>query len=259
MAEKHGEMPVMEHLDELRRVLIVSLVATTVLAVAAYFFSDRVLAFLLDPLTKLGHRVIFTGVTEAFFVKIKVSFFAGFLAALPIILWQIWSFIMPALRKKEKAYFTLSVIISFICFWGGIVFGFFGVYSYGITFLLRFAGPELFPMLTIDKYISFTIAFLLPFGIIFEMPLITFFLAKLELISYKFLARHRRYAFLAIVVVAAVITPTPDMITCLLVSGPLYFLYEISIWIVRLVERGIARRKQAEEMNELTGVQSAAS
>ncbi|HAU30845.1 MAG: Sec-independent protein translocase protein TatC [Desulfotomaculum sp. 46_296] len=259
MAEKNGEMPVMEHLEELRRVIIVSLVATTVLAVAAYFFSDRVLAFLLDPVTKLGHRVIFTGVTEAFFVKIKVSFFAGFLAALPVILWQIWSFIMPALRKKEKFYFTLTVLISFICFLGGVVFGFFGVYRYGIMFLLRFAGPELFPMLTIDKYISFTITFLLPFGVIFEMPLITFFLAKLELISYKFLASHRRYAFLAIVVVASVITPTPDMITCLLVSGPLYLLYELSIWIVRLVERGITRRKQAEELNDLTGVQSAAS
>ncbi|MFA5384404.1 MAG: twin-arginine translocase subunit TatC [Eubacteriales bacterium] len=259
LAVKHSEMTVMEHLEELRRVIIVSLIATTVLAVAAYFFSDRVLAFLLDPLTKLGHRVIFTGVTEAFFVKIKVSFFAGFLAALPIILWQIWSFIMPALRKHEKVYFTLSVLVSFICFWGGIVFGFFGVYRYGIMFLLRFAGPELLPMLTIDKYISFTITFLLPFGITFEMPLVAFFLAKLELISYKFLAGHRRYAFLAIIVIAAVITPTPDMITCLLVSGPLYFLYELSIWIVRLVERGITKRKHAEELDELTGAQSAAS
>ena len=259
MAEKHSEMPVMEHLEELRRVIIVSLVATTVLAVVAYFFSDRILAFLLDPLTKLGHRVIFTGVTEAFFVKIKVSFFAGFMAALPVILWQIWSFVMPALRKHEKVYFTLSVLVSFICFWGGVVFGFFGVYRYGIMFLLRFAGPSLLPMLTIDKYISFTITFLLPFGIIFEMPLVAFFLAKLELISYKLLARNRRYAFLAIIVIAAVITPTPDMITCLLVSGPLYFLYEVSIWIVRLVERGIARRKRAEELDELTGAQSAAS
>lgn len=259
MAEKNGEMPVMEHLEELRRVIIVSLVATTILAVGTYFFSDRILAFLLDPVTKLGHQVIFTGVTEAFFVKIKVSFFAGFLAALPVILWQIWSFILPALRKKERVYFTLSVVISFLFFWCGVIFGFFGVYRYGITFLLRFAGPELFPMLTIDKYISFTISFLLPFGIVFEMPLVTFFLAKLELISYKFLAKNRRYAFVAIVVVAAVITPTPDMITCLLVSGPLYCLYEISIWVVRIVEKGIAKRKQAEEMDELTGAQSAAS
>jgi len=251
MAKKTGEMSVMEHLEELRRVLIVSIVSTTILAVAAYFFCDRILAVLLEPLTELGQKVFFTGVTEAIFVKIKLSFFIGFLAALPVILWQLWSFIIPALKRNERVYFTLFVLLSFISFIGGVAFGFFGVYRLGITFLLQFAGTELAPMLTIDKYISFTIAFLLPFGVVFEFPLISFFLAKLELVTYSFLARNRRYAILAIIVLAAVLTPTPDIITCLIVSGPMYLLYEISALVVRVVERRIARKKQQQQLAEI--------
>ncbi len=250
MVVKNSEMPVIEHLEELRRVIIISIIAVTVFSIAAYFFCDQALAILLEPLAKMGHRAVFTGVTEALFVKIKLSFFLGFLAALPIILWQAWSFIVPALKRNERVYFTLGVITSFICFLSGIGFGFFGVYRLGIAFLLRFAGPELIPMLTIDKYISFTITFLLPFGVIFELPLISFFLAKLELVTYGFLAKNRRYALLAIVTLAAVLTPTPDIITCLIVSGPLYLLYEISAGIVRVVEWRIAREKKKQKTEE---------
>ncbi len=256
MAKKTDEMPIMEHLEELRRVLIISIVGTTIFAVAAYFFSDQILARLLQPITSLGHKTYFTGITEAIFVKIKVSFFAGFLAALPVILWQIWSFIIPALKKNERIYFTLFVIISFLSFVGGVAFGFFGVFSLGVTFLLQFAGPQLDPMLTIDKYISFTLSFLLPFGIIFEFPLVSYFLAKFEIVSYAFLAKNRRYAILAIVALAAVITPTPDVITCLMVSGPMYLLFEISASIVRVVERRIARKRQREELEDMAEMQA---
>lgn len=252
MAKKSDEMSIIEHLEELRRVLIVSIIGTIVFAVAAYFFIDEILAILLEPLTSTGNKIFFTGVTEALLVKIKLSFFVGFLVALPIILWQVWSFIIPALKRNERVYFTLFVLISFFSFIGGITFAFFGVYRLGIMFLLRFAGPELMPMLTIDKYIAFTITFLLPFGIVFEFPLISFFLAKMELISYNFMARNRRYALLAIIVLAAVLTPTPDVITCLIVSGPMYLLFEISAWIVRVVEGRIARKKKLQELTELS-------
>ncbi|MDD4238151.1 MAG: twin-arginine translocase subunit TatC [Desulfotomaculaceae bacterium] len=251
MAKKTDEMSVISHLEELRRVLIISIISTTVLAIVAYFFSDMILAKLKEPLTNAGQQLFFTGITEAIFVKIKVSFFTGFLASLPIILWQIWSFIIPALKKNERLYFTLFVFISFISFIGGIAFGFFGVYRMGVVFLLQFAGPTLTPLLTVDKYISFTISFLIPFGIVFEFPLISFFLAKLELVTYDFFARNRRYAILAVVALAAIITPTPDLITCLIVSGPMYLLFEVSVLVVRIVERRIARRKERERLAEM--------
>lgn len=253
MAKKTDEMPIMEHMEELRRVLIVSIIATIALAIVAYFFIDQILAVLMEPLTKLDQKVNFLGVTEPIFVKLKLSFFAGFLAAMPIILWQIWSFVVPALRKNEKVAFTMFVLISYLSFMGGVAFGFFGVFRYGVYFLLQFAGPSLAPMLTIDKYISFTISFLIPFGIVFEFPLISYFLARLELVSYAFFAKNRRYAILASVVIAAVITPTPDIITCLIVSGPMYLLFEFSVFVVRITERRIARRKKRKEMAEMDG------
>jgi sec-independent protein translocase protein TatC len=257
MAKKTDEMTIISHLEELRRVLIISIISTTVLAVVAYFFADWILASLMEPVTKLGQKVFFTGITEAIFVKIKIAFFTGFLAALPLILWQIWSFIVPALKKNERIYFTFFVFISFISFLGGVAFGFFGVYRMGVMFLLQFAGPNLTPLLTIDKYISFTISFLLPFGIVFEFPLISYILAKLELVTYAFFAKNRRYAILAIVALAAIITPTPDVITCLIVSGPMYLLFELSVLVVRIVERRIARRKERERVAEMTEGQPA--
>lgn len=255
MAEKTDEMPVMEHLEELRRVLVVSTIATIVLAIAAFFFIDQILAILMEPLTRIEQQVNFLGITEPIFVKLKLSFFTGFLAALPIILWQIWSFVVPALKKNERVAFTSFVLVSFFCFIGGVAFAFFGVFRYGVNFLLQFAGPTLSPMLTIDKYISFTISFLLPFGIVFELPLVSYFLARLELVSYAFFAKNRRYAILASVVIAAVITPTPDIITCLIVSGPMYLLFEFSVFVVRITERRVARRKKRRQMAEMADAQ----
>ncbi|ACX52340.1 Sec-independent protein translocase, TatC subunit [Ammonifex degensii KC4] len=237
-------MTIIEHLEELRRVLIVSAVATGALSLVAAIFYRQILSLLLSPLTSAGYKVVFTAPTEAFMTIVKVCLFSGFLMALPIILWQVWSFLAPALEETEKRYFVLFVFGSFVLFVGGVLFGFFGVYRYGLAFLLRFGGDYLVPMLTIGKYISFTIYFLIPFGIIFELPLISYLLARLELISSKFLASKRKYAFLVIVILAAAITPTPDAFTCLLMAGPMYLLYEISVFIVRLTEKAMARQKE---------------
>jgi len=241
------EMTIVEHLEDLRRMLIICIVAVVVFSIVAYVFSDELLEVLLSPVTGAGYKPVVTTITEAFMTKIKLSIFAGFLCALPVILWQVWSFVAPALEKAERRYFVLFVLGSFLLFAGGVAFGFLGVYKYGVAFLLKFAGPELVPMLTIGKYISFTIYFLLPFGVIFELPLVSFILARLGLVSGTFLAKNRKYAFISTVVLAAAITPTPDAITCLLMTGPLYGLYEASVFIVRLTERALARKKAREE------------
>lgn len=257
MSKKPDEMTVLQHLEELRRVIIVSILATVVLAGVAYYFCDRLLALLLQPVTSLGHKIVFTSITEAFLTKIKFSLFVGFFAALPVILWQVWSFIMPALKKNEKPYFTAFVFLSYFCFVGGVAFAFFAVYRLAVSFLLQFAGPELIPMLTIGRYISFTLWFLLPFGLIFELPLASFFLAKLGIVSHGFLAKNRKYAFLVVIVLAAALTPTPDLLTCVLMAGPMYSLFELSIWIVRLVEKGKERRARQRELAELADAQIA--
>ncbi|MCL6557377.1 MAG: twin-arginine translocase subunit TatC [Firmicutes bacterium] len=251
-------MSITGHLEELRRVLIISIAAIFVLGIVSYVFSDELMAVFLSPVTSAGYKPVVTYVTEAFMTKIKLSFFMGFLAALPILLWQLWSFIAPALEKPTRRYLVVFVMGSFVLFVGGVVFGFFGVYKYGVAFLLRFAGANIVPMLTLGKYISFTIWFLLPFGIIFELPLVSFVLARLGLISSAFLSKNRKYAVLVTIILAAAITPTPDAITCLLMTGPMYALYEMSVLIVRFTERAVARRKAKEEAEEAEAVQEAA-
>ncbi|MCL6448780.1 MAG: twin-arginine translocase subunit TatC [Armatimonadetes bacterium] len=230
-------MTIQEHLLELRRRIIIVGLAWLAGSSVGYWQADRLLAVLLEPVTALGYQIIFIGLTEALLTKIKLSLFSGFLLSLSIILYQVWKFISPALDKEHRRPFGIFICASFLCFTGGVAFGFFQVYRLGVTFLLRFAGPELVPMLTIDKYVSFTISFLIPFGLLSEMPLAMWFLSRVNLITSNLLVRFRRYAILFTVGLAAVLTPTPDVMTCLLIALPLYALYEISIFIVRLVEK----------------------
>lgn len=244
------ELSIYEHLDELRRVLIISVLAVAVLAIGAYYFTDQIMAVLLEPVTQEGYDIVFIGITEALMTKIKLSLAVGFIAALPVILWQSWTFIAPALNRNERKYIRWFVIVAFGGFVGGVSFGFFVVYRMGVKFLLQFAGPELVPMLTIGNYISFTISFLMPFGLVFQLPLASFFLSKIGIISYPLLAKSRKYALLGILVVSAAITPTPDIFTMMVMAGPMYLLFEVSVWITRIVERGKERRARAEALAE---------
>jgi sec-independent protein translocase protein TatC len=246
---REEEQSIIEHLEEMRKVLIVSIVATIVAAIGCWFVADDVLAVFLNPVTSLGHDIIFIGITEALMTKLKLSLFLGFLVALPIILWQVWSFVLPALRKEEKRFFTLFVIISLFTFLIGISFAFFGIYGLGVAFLLRFAGPELVPMLTIGNYIGFTITFMIPFGLVFQLPLAVYCLSKMGVVSHNFLTRSRKYALLVIVLISSMLTPA-DILTCVLMATPMYTLYELSVWIARLVERGKARKARAEAAAE---------
>lgn len=246
MASKNKEMAMIEHLEELRWVLIISIAATFIMAIACWVINDQVLQILLEPVFTSGNEVVYISILEALMTKIKVSFFLGFLTALPVILWQFWRFIIPALRKMEKIYFTIFVIISYIFFVSGVLFGFYAVFRVAVKYLLHFGGAELIPMLTIGNYISFTITFLLPFGFIFELPLGVYFLAKLDLLSCKSLVRKRKMALLLSVVTGAVLVPSPDIITPLMMAAPMYFLYELSVGIVRFVEWG-KRRKAGKQ------------
>lgn len=174
------------------------------------------------------------------------------MTALPIILWQFWSFIMPALRKMERVYFTVFVIVSYVFFVTGIVFAFYSVFSVGVKFLLHFGGEELLPMLTIGNYVSFAMMFILPFGVIFELPLAVFFLAQLGIINYRWMVKKRKIALLISVITGAVLVPSPDIITPLMMAAPIYILFEISVSIVKLVEWLKKRKARKQALEEVT-------
>ena len=233
--ENEKLLPLSEHLNELRRLLIISLISVAVAGMISYgLFGDRIMDFLTLPLRNLELKLIFTSPFEAFFTQLKAGFFVGFIAVLPIILWQIWRFILPALQSNEVKLVALFVPLSLLLFLGGMAFAYFSVFQIAIKVLLVTIPAEgLEAMIKIDEYFSFLFSFLLPFGITFEMPLIVYVLTKLGVITHETLKAKRKIALLAIVVLAAVLTPGPDPLSQILLALPMFLLYEISIVVAR--------------------------
>lgn len=228
-------MSILEHLEELRRVLIISFVSMVPASFVGWYFREWLMAILVEPVKALNQKLVYLGPAEAFMVEVKIAVIAGFILASPIIFWQVWGFILPALKTHEKRYLLIVVPLSILLFAAGVTFGYSTVFRYGIEFFLSFATEGLTPMLSLSQYISFTFWFLLPFGLMFELPLLMFFLAKLGFVNYRFLAKNRKFALLIIFIISAIATPTTDMLSMSAMAVPMYILYEISIWIVRIV------------------------
>lgn len=229
------QMTLWEHLEELRRVLVISALAMAVTTGIAYgFFRQQLLDLVTGPLKGLGVKLVYIGLGEAFMTQIKLSLLAGFILALPVILWELWSFAAPALRPGEKRMVLLIVFSSLILFGLGASFAYLTVFKFAARFLLVIGGPELAPMLSIGNYVSFLIAFLVPFGLAFEMPLAIYFLARWGVVSSDWLQRHNKVAVVAIFVISAAITPGGDPISQLCMAAPLLILYEVSIVVARL-------------------------
>ena len=181
-----------------------------------------------------GHvaTLIYTAPHEAFFVNMKVAFIAGTLLSIPIILWQIWRFIAPGLYQNEKRYMLPVIFFSSFCFLAGALFGYFVVFPAAFKFFASFASEHITPMMRTSEYLAFANKLLLCFGLAFEMPVFAFFLAKLGILSSDFLRRKRKIAIVLIFIAAALITPSPDVLSQLLMAGPMLILYEASVWIV---------------------------
>lgn len=240
-------MSFLEHLEELRWVIIKSLLSLVPATVAGWYLGNQVMILLTLPLKRRGISLAYFSPAEPIFARLKIAFFTGLFLALPYIFWQIWLFIRPALKPNERRYVRLLVPVAYVLFIAGVVFAYTTVFQVGVNFFIDFAATSLgglAPTFSISRYLSFTMGFLLPFGVVFELPLIFFFLALLGLVRYRFLVTNRKYAILLIFIVAAVLTPGPDIISQLLMAAPLYILFEVSLIIVWLVERA-ARRKEA--------------
>lgn len=232
------KMPFTQHLEELRKRLIISAIAIGIGFLISYFFKERIFEWLMKPLLQVlpkgeGHKLIYTAPHEAFVTYLKVSFIAGVGLASPVIIFQIWRFIAPGLYDNEKKYLLPIVFFSTIFFVGGAMFGYFVVFPFGFKFFVSFANDYITPMISTREFMSFATRLLFAFGLVFEMPVFAFFLARMGLLSSQFMKRQRKYAILLIFVAAAVLTP-PDVISQLLMAMPLLVLYEISVWIVTI-------------------------
>jgi sec-independent protein translocase protein TatC len=239
-------MTVVEHLDELRRRLIICLIAVGLTSVVGFVFYRRIFDWLLHPYQEASRAIpedvritdalVASSPTEPFLTFIKIGLFVGFLLALPVLLYQLWQFITPGLTRRERRLAIPFVLVSLVLFAGGTVFAFF-VAPRGLAFLFSFGGENLVPLLTVDRYLSFLIFLILAFGISFEMPLVLLFLAGARVITTVQMRRWRRYAYLGTAVFAAVATPTQDPYTMLLMWIPLVLLYEGAILVARLLKR----------------------
>ncbi|MBN1932814.1 MAG: twin-arginine translocase subunit TatC [Desulfobacterales bacterium] len=225
------KIPFTGHLEELRKRLIVCFWAIGVGFCISYVFKEKLFALLSQPLIAVmgaGDQLVFTGLPEAFFTYLKVAFLSGLLLSVPVILYQFWMFVAPGLYEKEKRLLVPVVFLSSFFFLGGALFGYFIVFPYGFKFFLGFASEIIRPLPSMREYLSFASKLLIAFGLIFELPLVITFLAKLGIVSVEFLKKNRKYALLLFFIVAALITP-PDVVTQIMMALPLMVLYEISI------------------------------
>jgi sec-independent protein translocase protein TatC len=237
MPDEESKMPLFQHLEELRSRLLICCLAVGIGFVISYFFSNRIFEVLIKPWINAmppgqPAKLIYTAPHEAFFVYMKVSFISGTLLAAPVILWQIWRFVAPGLYENERRYMLPVIFCSSFCFVSGVLFGYFVVIPVAFRFFASFASEYITPMLRTTEYLSFANRMLLCFGVTFQLPVFAFFLAKMGVISSDFLKRKRKWAIVLIFIAAAVLTPSPDVVSQLLMAMPLLVLYEASVWIV---------------------------
>lgn len=237
--DTEDKIPFTAHLEELRKRLIISFIAVAVGFAASYGFKEKLFQILTQPLIsvmKEGETLIYTGLPEAFFTFLKVSFLSGIMIASPVIIYQFWMFVAPGLYDREKRLLIPVVFLSTIFFVGGALFGYFIVFPFGFDFFLGFATETIRPMPSMKEYLSFSAKLLLAFGLVFELPLVITFLARLGIVSVPFLKKNRKYAILLFFIGSAILTP-PDVVTQVMMALPLMLLYEISIVGARIFGR----------------------
>ncbi|MBQ8682184.1 MAG: twin-arginine translocase subunit TatC [Selenomonadales bacterium] len=223
------EMSAINHLEELRRRLIISIVTVLVASGCCYFYAEEMVNFL----TKEAGKLYYMNPAEAFFTYLKVSFFGGFLVSIPVLMHQFWAFVVPALTNQEKKTFDIIVPASVVLFFLGLAFSYFLVFPTAVHFFMGFSTDSLLPIFSIGQYLSFVIAFVLPFGFVFELPMIVLVLAKMGFLTSDFLKEKRKYVLVGAFVVGAIISPTPDIFSQCMIAIPMLLLYECSIMIVQ--------------------------
>jgi sec-independent protein translocase protein TatC len=250
-------MSFLEHLGELRKKIIISLIAISVMFVGTFSYSEYILKYLMFPLRynlvfsvrkmyiyfapqdKLKDtKLVFLAPAEGFWMNMKIALVAALVLSLPVIFQQLWGFISPGLHRKEKKYVVPFILVATALFLVGDAFCFFIVLPFAMDFLLTYkVGDFMMPMLSVGQYTDFCLKFLLAFGVVFELPIFIIFATRMGLVTTETLAKHRRYAILIAFIVAAIITPTPDAFNQTLMAIPMIILYEVGILASRIFVR----------------------
>ncbi len=240
---ENKKLGILGHLRELRKRVLWSLIAVVITTAASFFFADQIINFLKVPAGNV--QFIFIEVTEAFSTYMKVCFIVGIIAAMPVIMYNIMMFVIPALTSREKKSVLLFLPWILVMFFGGIYFGYKFLIPPATHFLLGFGSNVALIQPRLSNYVNFVINLLLTIGLIFEMPVVVAFLARIGVISARWLMNKQKIVIIVSFIVSAAITPTPDAINQTIVAGTLIVLYQLSILIAWLTEK---RKKKTAEV-----------
>lgn len=244
------QMPFTAHLAELRKRLIICFVAAGIGFAVAYAFSAEILSWLVEPLIQVlppGDKLVFTALPEAFFIYLKASLIGGIVLASPVIFYELWMFVAPGLHQKEKKFVLPFVIISTVLFAAGALFGYYVIFPVGFRFLVGFSTENIRALPSLQLYLTFCLKMLLGFGLVFEFPVLAYFLGRAGILNSRMMAKNRRIAVLLIFIIAAILTP-PDVVSQIILAVPLYLLFEGSILIVKITGRKKREEGVEEEM-----------
>ena len=243
------KMSLLQHLEELRKRIIISALAIIGCFLACWWKADYIFGLMQKPIVKaltahhLDTQLVYTAPTEPFNIYMKVGMVAGIFVASPIVLYQVWLFIAPGLFRNEKRYVLPFMFSTVALFLAGGVFGYFMVYPAALDFLIGY-GEQFRPMITITEYTDLFLTIIVGLGIVFEMPILVFFLALMGIVDAGFLWRNLRYSILIIFIIAAIVTPTTDILNMCIFAAPMVVLYVFSIGVAWLVH---PKRRKANE------------
>ena len=247
--------PLTEHLGELRNRILISLIAVAVSFAGSFYYSETLFSILISPLHNTlsfslenpyisivpgknpDLELVFLAPAEAIWMHIKMAFICAFIISSPIIFFEIWRFVAPGLMEQEKKYALPFVFTTTFLFLIGALFCFVIILPFAMNFLLTYKTENLKPMLSVGKYVDFCLKFILAFGAIFELPVVTVFATRMGIVTPDFLAKNRKYAVLIAFVLAALLTPTPDAFNQSLMAVPMIILYEVGIWASKFLDR----------------------
>ncbi|HTP78871.1 MAG TPA: twin-arginine translocase subunit TatC [Bacteroidota bacterium] len=229
------EMTFLEHLEELRWQIIKGLAGFLVATVVCIIYADFLVNdLLMKPLHNAGLKAQVLAPYGKVMLYMDAILMGAFIISMPNTVYWLWKFVAPGLMPKEKRYISRIVILTSLCFFVGVVFGYIVLIPAALTFFATFGSPDIALNISIDHYVSFILALILGSGLVFELPMISYFLTKMGLLTPAFMRHYRRHAIVVILIIAAVITPTPDMVTQVLMALPMFVLYEVSILVCAL-------------------------
>lgn len=227
-----SDLPVITLLTRIRRAILMSIAFVIALGVLCWFFSDSILAYLFAMYTDMD-TFVYTHVSESFFVKLKVAATCGFVLSFPLVLWQLRSVVVPFISWRNRSLSYALIPFGSLLFYGGFIFALQAVLPLAVRFFMGFDHTGIEPLLRMESIVNFSISLALPMAIVFQLPLVIYFLARLRLLSATTLRKARKYSVLGIAIVSALLTPA-DVVSQIMMAIPLIVLYEISIWLARI-------------------------